>query len=93
LAVETAAEACEAGDFSASFLQRYADRLWDSLGDELKLSTRLQHLGQYRPLLNLVIRKAAANPVLSELICGMIANAQPKKELANPLFYLKLLFR
>ena len=93
LAVETAAEAREAGDFSAAFLQRYADRLWDSLGNELRLSTRLQRLGQYRPLLNLVIRKAAGNPALSQLICGMIANARPKKELANPLFYLKLLFR
>ena len=93
LAVETAAEARSAGDFSAPFLKRYADRLWDSLGDELRLSTRLQHLGQHRPLLNLVIRKAAGNPALSELICGMIANARPKKELANPFFYLKLLFR
>ena len=93
LAVETAAQALEAGDFSMAFLRRYEDRLWEALGDELRTSTRLQQLAQYRPLLNMVIRKAARDPQLSDLICGMIANAVPKKTLTNPLFYLKLLFR
>ncbi|MBI2506503.1 MAG: geranylgeranyl reductase family protein [Candidatus Latescibacteria bacterium] len=93
LAVETAAQALEAGDCSAAFLQRYEEGLWEALGDELRISTRLQQLGRYRPLLNMVIRKAARDPQLSDLICGMIANALPKKALTSPLFYLKLLFR
>jgi len=93
LAVETAAGALEAGDTSAAFLRRYEERLWEALGAELRISTRLQQLGRYRPLLNMVIRKAARDPQLADLICGMIANAFPKKALTNPLFYLKLLFR
>ena len=93
LAVETAAEALAADDCSAAFLQRYAQGLWAALGDELRISTRLQQLGCHRFLLNLVIRKAARDPQLSDLICGMIANALPKKTLTSPLFYLKLLFR
>ena len=93
LAVETAAQALDAGDLSAAFLSRYEERLWEALSDELRTSTRLQQIGQYRPLLNMVIRKAARDPELSDLICGMIANAVPKKTLTNPLFYLKLLFR
>lgn len=91
-AVETAVEAKQAGDFSASFLQRYENRLWDSLGDELKTSTRMQNLGKWKPLLNLVIDKAATNEKVSDMICAMIANALPKNELTSPLFYLKLLF-
>jgi geranylgeranyl reductase family protein len=93
-AAEVAAQAVEAGDFSARFLQqRYQRRLWETLGDELKISTRMQRLGRWRSLLDLAIRRAAGNPELSDLICGMIANAVPKRQLTNPLFYLKLLFK
>ncbi len=93
LAVNTAVEAKTANDFSEKFLKRYENRLWESLGDELKISSRMQSLGRCRPLLNYVLRKAARNQEIRDLICGMIANAFPKKELLSPLFYLKLLFK
>ena len=93
IAVEVAAEAIAAGDCGAATLQRYDERLWDAIGHELKISTRLQKLGSHRSLLDLVIRKAATSPAIGDLISGMIANAVPKKQLTNPLFYLKLLFR
>ena len=67
--------------------------LWAALGDELKVSTNMQRLGRWSPLLNLVVRRAARNPAIGELLSGMIANAVPKKQLTNPLFYLRLLFR
>lgn len=92
-AVETAAEAREAADYSAHFLARYADRLWEALGPELKTSARLHELGRRRFLMNLVIRKAARSQAVSDLIGGMMANAVPRKQLTNPLFYLKLLFK
>lgn len=90
-AIETAVDAKAETDFTGTFLRRYEDRLWNSLGDELKISTRMQRLGHWRPLLNLVIKSAARNENVSDLICAMIANAMPKKELTSPLFYLKLL--
>jgi hypothetical protein len=40
-----------------------------------------------------LIHKAARSPYMSDLICGMMANAVPRKHLINPLFYLKLLFK
>lgn len=92
-AVDTAVAAKKAGDHSADFLRRYEDRLWDSLGSELKISTRLHSMGRWPSLMNLVIRKAANNAEVSDLICGMMANAVPRKILTNPLFYLRLLFR
>lgn len=91
-AVETAKEACGAGDFSQDFLARYDKRLWAEIGDELKVSTRLRQLGRSRFLLNLVIGKAARNKEVHDLIYGMLINEIPKKKLTNPLFYLKLLF-
>ncbi|MCC7263354.1 MAG: NAD(P)/FAD-dependent oxidoreductase [Candidatus Latescibacteria bacterium] len=91
LAVDTAAEALAAGDFGAAFLRRYDQRLWATLGPELGVSTRLQRLGRWRPLLNLVVRKAATDARVGDLVCAMIANAVPKSRLTNPLFYLRLL--
>lgn len=90
LAVETAREACAAGDLRS--LAGYDRRVWDALGDELRVSFRMQQLGRLRFLLNFVIRKAARNQEIGDVICGMIANEIPKEQLTNPLFYLKLLF-
>lgn len=92
-AVETAWEAHNAGDFSAAFLRRYDQRLWDEIGDELRVSTKLQMIGRCKPLLNFTIGKAARSPAVRDIICGMIANEIPRKKLANPLFYLRLLCR
>ena len=92
-AVETAAQARAAGDYSAGFLRRYEDRLWDALGSELKVSTQLHNLGRWPYLMNWVIGKAAKNAEISDLICGMMANAVPRKLLTNPLFYLRLLWK
>jgi geranylgeranyl reductase family protein len=90
-AVECAGEACDAGDFGERFLGRYDRRLWGAIGEELKVSTRLQKIGCIRPLLNLVIRRAQESQEIRDLICGMIAEEIPKSRLTNPLFYLKLL--
>ena len=42
---------------------------------------------------NFLVRKAARSTCMSDLICGMMANAVPRKHLINPLFYVKLLFK
>ncbi len=93
LAVDTASEALAAGNFSAPFLRRYDQRLWATLGPELKVSAQLQRLGRWRPLLNMVVHKAATDARVGDLVCAMIANAVPKSRLTNPLFYLRLLWR
>ncbi|MGE0717691.1 MAG: geranylgeranyl reductase, partial [Alphaproteobacteria bacterium] len=92
-AAAVAAEAIAAGDAGAAGLGRYDERLWDEIGDELRVSTRLQHIARFRPLLEFTIRKAARSRHVADTICAMIANEVPRKELASPLFYLNLLFR
>jgi flavin-dependent dehydrogenase len=91
-AVQTVIEAQQANDYSEQFLSRFEDELWKAIGNELKVSTKLQKIGRSRFLLNLVINKAARNKEVSNIIAGMLANEVPRKRLANPLFYLKLLF-
>lgn len=91
-AVEAAKAAIESGDLSAAFLARYDRDLWNEIGDELKVSSKLQKIGQIRPLLKFVLNKAARSDNVREIISGMMANQIPKQKLANPLFYLKLIF-
>ena len=91
-AVACAREACDTGDFGQKFLRRYESHLWEEIGDELRVSTRLQNIGRISPLLNFVIHKASRSQEVRDIICGMIADEVPKKRLMNPLFYLKLLF-
>ena len=79
-------------DTSAAFLRRYDEGLWDEIGDELKTSHRLQRIGRSRKLLNFVINKAARSEDVRDTIMGMIVDDVPKKQLANPLYYLRLLF-
>ena len=91
-AIETAVEAIRQNNYSANFLAQYEDNLWAAIGSELKVSTKLQKIGQKKSLLNFVIKKAANNPEVGNLIAGMLANEVPRKRLTNPLFYLKLFF-
>jgi geranylgeranyl reductase family protein len=90
-AVEVAKAALQADDVSAAALARYDRRLWDEIGDELAVSTRLQKIARFRPLLNFTIAKAARNADVRDTICAMIAEEIPRKQLTSPLFYLKLL--
>jgi geranylgeranyl reductase family protein len=91
-AIATAKEAIASDDVSESKLSEYDKKLWDEIGDELKVSHRLQKIGRSRTLLNFVIHKAERSQKVRDTIMGMMANEVPKKQLTNPLFYLKLLF-
>jgi flavin-dependent dehydrogenase len=91
-AIERTREAIDSDNYSESFLSKFEDNLWEAIGNELKVSTKLQKIGRSRFLLNLVINKASRNDDVSNIIAGMLANEVPRKQLANPLFYLKLLF-
>ena len=92
IAVETAAKALSENNFSKESLSNYNKRVWNELGPELKTSSKLQKLANYRMLLNMIINKASRNEKIQDIISGMLANEIPKDKLSNPLFYLKVLF-
>ena len=92
IAMNIIKEALQSNNFGGEFLAEYDKRLWAAIGDELKVSSKLQKIGRIRFLLNFVINKASRSQKVKELISGMMANQIPKTKLANPLFYVKLLF-
>ena len=91
-AIEIANKAKNNNDYSNIILSEYHKKVWSYLGPELKTSTRLQDLANYKILLNLVINKAAKNATIQDIISGMLKNETPKERLSNPMFYLKVLF-
>ncbi|MGD9900482.1 MAG: NAD(P)/FAD-dependent oxidoreductase, partial [Calditrichaceae bacterium] len=92
IALRVAADSISRADYSEIKLKEYDRQLWGAMGKEFKTSTLLQKIGRIRFLLNFVINKAERSADVREIISGMMANQIPKTKLANPLFYLKLLF-
>ena len=91
-AVEVAQKALKENDFSKKMLSTYHKLVWDELGSELRTSTKLQNLSNYRMLLNIIINKASRNKEIQDVISGMLTKEISKDKLSNPLFYLKVLF-
>ncbi|MAF36061.1 hypothetical protein CL622_03000 [archaeon] len=78
--------------FHADLLVEYEKELWDAIGPELDTSYKLQKIGRIKTVLNLVVSKAQKSPQVRETISSMLGSEEAKKNLAGPLFYLKLLF-
>ena len=91
-AVQVANIAKEEKDYSKNMFSKYHELLWGDIGSELKTSSKLQDLANYRILLNFVINKASRSKEIQDIISGMLINEIPREKLSNPLFYLKILF-
>lgn len=91
IAAEVSSSALKEKNVSEKKLEDYEKRLMKAIGPELQTSYRMQKMGRYRFLLNLVIKKAAGSQKIKETIAGMIAEPEKEKEFTNPLFYIKLL--
>jgi len=91
-AMQIAKKAIKRGDFTEGMFQEYDKLLWGELGGELGTSTKLQMLARYSFLLNFVIKRAARNDEVQEIISGMLSNEIARDDLSNPMFYFKILF-
>ena len=90
-AAQHALECLKKNDFSKNTMLDYERLVYQKLGDELQLSTVLQHLLHFPWLFNLVVNKAGKNDILRGMISSMFVDQDVKARLKNPLFYLKLL--
>ncbi|NBC17047.1 MAG: geranylgeranyl reductase, partial [Bacteroidetes bacterium] len=86
-----AQKAHAAGDFSGAFLQDYERDVMDRIRGELRLSYLLQRIGQWKWLLNTVIRKASRSDELADTISCMFDDMTERRRLLNPAFYLRVL--
>jgi geranylgeranyl reductase family protein len=91
-AAEIAVEAITNGNFSENQLKKYDDRIFNRLGNELKLSRTMQHLCNYPFLFNMIVNKASRNKELRETISCMFDDLDLRSKLKNPMFYFKLAF-
>ena len=90
-AARWAAQARNAGNYSAAFLSGYERDVMARIRSELRLSYTMQKLGRWTWLLNAVIRKASRSPELTTVITRMIDDESERRKLVSPLFYLRLL--
>ena len=90
-AAEWATQAHAAEDFSAAFLRGYEKEVLDLFRSELRLSHMMQRLGNWKWLLNTVIRKASRSTELADAISCMFDDLGERRKLVSPLFYLRIL--
>ncbi len=92
VAAECVAESIEKNDFSEMALANYDKRVYNRLGDELKLSKTMQDLSSFPWLFNFVVSKARTNETLKNTISCMFDDLELRSRLRDPAFYFKLLF-
>src|SRR6056297_224282 len=90
-AAEWAGYAKSFNDYSAAHLKGYEEAVLSYLEDELKLSHAMQRLGNFKWLLNTVIRKASRSHELADAISAMFDDESQRRKLISPLFYLRVL--
>lgn len=83
-------EALKKGD--STVLRQYPEKLWQNLNPEVNMSYKMQQLGKWKFLLNLVVGKIKKSEWVRDTISGMLVDNESKKNFASPLFYIKLLF-
>ena len=90
-----AAEQCkrslESNDFSANFMRNYDKQVYNRIGKELKISSKIVHFIKYPWLFNMVVNKANNSSLLKEKLTLAMTDLEVRKELNNPLLYLKIL--
>ena len=91
-AISVCAEAIKKKDFSKKIFSKYHKLIWDEIGHELNISTKLQNAANYKTLLNFIINKASKSEDIQDILSGMLTREDPRKKLTNPFFYLKVLF-
>jgi geranylgeranyl reductase family protein len=93
IAAAVVATAISENNYSAKKLGSYDREVNRLLGHEFKLSQRLQKTVRYRRLFDWLMKRGSKSKTLQELISGMLYDMNLRKQLVNPLFYFRLLFK
>lgn len=90
-AADVAAEMLREGRLDAKAAKQYDKRVWNRLGQEVAISTRLQQLADKPWLFDFVVDRATRNPALADTISSMFSDLDLRARLKKPGFYLDLL--
>ncbi|HEX7071342.1 MAG TPA: NAD(P)/FAD-dependent oxidoreductase [Rhodothermales bacterium] len=91
LAAETVVRAAESQRGSYDVLKAYPKSVMNALKGDLRLSYRLQRLGNWKWLLNGVIQKGSRSQDLTRVMTGMFNDGHHARRLLSPLFYVRVL--
>lgn len=91
LAARQASRSIQSGDFSAGFMQQYDDSLYQKIGKELAISSKILRYIRYPWLFDLVVKKAMRSKSLKEKLVLAMTDLETRKRLKEPSLYLKIL--
>ncbi len=94
LASEAIDLAHKQNDFTANTLKYYDELLKKNIDPDLKTMYRLQRLGRFKFLINMMIKKASKNQALRNVLTSTIIdayNVESKRKLLSPVFWIKVL--
>lgn len=90
-----AAEQCQrslnSNNFSAKFMRNYDQQVYQRIGKELKISSKIVHFIKYPWLFNMVVNKANSSKLLKEKLTLAMTDLEVRKELNNPMLYIKIM--
>ncbi len=90
-AADLSAQMLAGKDLTANKAKAYDARVWERLGKELAISTRLQQMADKPWLFNFVVDRANKNPALADTISSMFTNMDLREKLKKPGFYMDLM--
>jgi len=91
-AANQAERALKTNDFSAEFMKQYDKEVYDKVGKELKISSKISRFIKHAWLFNTVVNRALSSKILQEKLTLAMTDLEVRKELKDPLLYLKVIF-
>jgi len=91
LAAKQVKKSLEANDFSSGFMVQYDKSIYDKIGKELNISSKIPGFIKYPWLFNGVINKAVKSKTLQYRLTQAMSDLEVRKRLKQPSLYLKIL--
>lgn len=85
-------ECAKAGNFSSEMLSGYDRRIARRTKTEHDTSAAMQRYARHPWLFDMVVKRANKSKVFQEVLASAFTNEKVRTKLANPLFYLKMMF-
>jgi len=91
-AAEQVKRSLESNNFSESYMRQYEDDLYDKIGNELNISSKIPKFIKYPWLFNMVVNRASKSKTLQNTLTLAMTDLEVRKKLKEPSLYLKVLF-
>jgi len=82
----------EKKDFCAKFMENYDKDLYNRIGNELYISSRIPRFIQFPWLFNIMVNKGLKSKTLQDRLSLAMTDLEVRKRLKEPSLYLKVLF-